>query len=90
MENHSDRMEETATEPMQGIPDTFLDPARTTFWTVDNEHSGHIVQEITQLDEKEKTRSAPLAFLNAILFLLMLCAILFCFFETGLLKYLLR
>ena len=79
------------TQQAEQTPDTFFDPARTTFWTADSESGGHVVQKIELPDnEEEKEHSKPIAFLNAILFLIMLAAFLFCFFETGFLRYLLH
>ena len=72
-------------------PDTFYDPARTTLWTPDSEKSAHVVQEVDLPDEAaEIERSEKLSFLNAVLFLGVLAAALFCFFETGFLQYLLH
>ena len=73
------------------VPDTFLDPVRTTLWTPDSERSRHVVQEIVLPDEDEENqRSETLSFVNAILFLLVMASFLFCFFETGFLQYLLN
>ena len=73
------------------VPDTFLDPVRTTLWTPDSERSRHVVQEIVLPDEDEEPqRSEKLSFVNAILFLLVMASFLFCFFETGFLQYLLN
>ncbi len=90
MEPQNEHNEQTAKDATQQMPDTYLDPTRTTLWMADSERSEHIVQEISLPDEEEEQHSTAIAFLNAILFLLMLGALLFCFFETGFLKYLLR
>jgi hypothetical protein len=87
MEQHNDPMGRT--EPK--APDTFLATVRTTLWTADGgAKNEHVVQEIVLPDEDEGEHSTPVAFLNAVLFLLLLGAFLFCFFETGFLKYLLH
>lgn len=83
--------EETMSEnASERVPDTFLDPVRTTLWTPDSERSRHVVQEIVLPDEDEELpRSEKLSFVNAVLFLLVMASFLFCFFETGFLQYLL-
>ena len=84
-------MPEPEEDAAERVPDTFLDPVRTTLWTPDSERSRHVVQEIVLPDEDEENqRSETLSFVNAILFLLVMASFLFCFFETGFLQYLLN
>lgn len=71
-------------------PDTFLDPVRTSYWTPNEERSGHVVQEVELPDEEDEPRSVGLSFLNTVLFLVTAAAFGFCVYETGFLQYLLQ
>jgi len=71
-------------------PDTFLDPVRTSYWTPNEERSGHVVQEVELPDEEDEPRSVGLSFLNTVLFLVTTAAFGFCVYETGFLQYLLQ
>ena len=71
-------------------PDTFLDPVRTSYWTPNEERTGHVIAEVELPDDEEEERSPIISFINLVLFLLTIGAFGFCFYETGFLQYLLQ
>ncbi len=82
--------EKEAPQKSKVRPDTFLDPIRTSYWTPNEERSGHIIAEVELPDEDEEERSPIISFINLVLFLITIGAFGFCFYETGFLQYLLQ
>ena len=82
---------EKATAPTPKVrPDTLFDPVRTSYWTPNAERSKHVIAEVELPDDEEEERSTILSFINLVLFLIMVGAFGFCFYETGFLQYLLQ
>ena len=82
--------EKEAPQKSKVRPDTFLDPIRTSYWTPNEERSGHIIAEVELPDEDEEERSPIISFINLVLFLITIGAFGFCFYETGFMQYLLQ
>ncbi len=77
---------------LQGKPDTFFDPNRTAIWSPEGEKNSHIIEEIVIEDDDadEDERSVGLSFFNSILFIMTAASIVFFFYETGVIQFLLR
>lgn len=77
---------------LQGKPDTFFDPNRTAMWSPEGEKNSHIIEEIVIEDDDadEDERSVGLSFFNSILFIMTAASIVFFFYETGVIQFLLR